>query len=71
MFHAMYDDSIAEKLRAVDYDLNRLTDTERTELFSQARKCGIQIWHRDFLWSSQAGNHHYSDAATYADQRSN
>ena len=49
-----YDDQIAEKLRAVDYDVSRLTDIKRVEIFTRAQKCGIQLWQRGMIWSSQA-----------------
>jgi hypothetical protein len=38
-----YEDIVADRLRAVDYDITQLTDAERVELSTQAKKCGIQL----------------------------
>ena len=64
-----YEDLIADRLRAADYDITLLTVAERVELSTQARKCGIQIWHRGLAWPSNPSAHVYLDRPTDVDPR--
>ena len=63
-----YDDQIADKLRAVDYDLDRLTGAKRAEIFTMAAKCGIQLWYRGLVWPSRPADQ-YAGPATNVDCR--
>ena len=43
---------LAEKLRAVNFDLSRLSDTERAEVFRLARAAGVELPHQNESWAS-------------------
>ena len=36
--------ALAEKLRDVGYDLNLLTEAQRTEIFALARSAHVELW---------------------------
>lgn len=44
--------ALAEKLRLVDYDLARLTDTERINVFTLARSARVELWRPGLRWPS-------------------
>ncbi len=46
---------LAEKLRRVDFDLDRLTDTQRIEIFALARSAQVELWRPGLRWPSSEG----------------
>ncbi len=46
---------LAEKLRRVGVDLNRLSDTERERVFGLARAAWLEIWRPGLRWPSSPG----------------
>jgi hypothetical protein len=47
--------ALAQKLRRVDYDLDRLTEAQRIEIFDLARSAQVELWRPGARWSSGTG----------------
>ncbi len=45
-------DRLAEKLQCVDFDLDRLTDEKRAEVYALARAAGIELYRPGAVWPS-------------------
>ena len=43
---------LAEKLRRIDYNLARVTEAERIEIFELGRAARIEIWSPGLRWPS-------------------
>ena len=62
-------DRLAEKLRAVDFDRSRLSDTDHTEVFNLARAAQIELWISGVVWPSSPGAEDRGGALTPIDAR--
>lgn len=49
------DEALTAKLRAAGYDISRLIDSERVEVFDLARRVGIELWSPGSRWPSSEG----------------
>lgn len=49
------ENQIAEILRPVDFDLNRLSESERTRVFGLAHAAWLEIWCPGVRWPSSEG----------------
>ena len=47
---------LAEKLRRVGYDLARLTEAQRIEIYDLARSARVELWHPGLRWPSSPGS---------------
>ncbi len=57
-------DQLAKKLRAVDFDLSRLSEDECAQTFDLARAAGVQLWRRGLAWPSSPGADERGGAVT-------
>ena len=46
------ENALAEKLRRVGYDLARLTEAQRAEIFALARSAHVELWQPGVTWPS-------------------
>lgn len=61
-----YEEQVADQLRAVNFDLTRLSDEDRARVFLLARKAGVEIWHGQ-AWGSHRDAERYGQEATRVD----
>ncbi len=55
---------LAERLRRVGYDLARLTEAQRIEIFTLARSAQVEIWRPGLAWPSSPGADRTGGAVT-------
>ncbi len=44
--------ALAQKLQRVGFDLTRLTESQRTEIYDLARAARIELWRPGLVWAS-------------------
>ena len=47
---------LAEILRRVDYDLDRLTEAQRIDVFTLAASARVELWRPGLRWPSSPGS---------------
>ena len=55
-----YEETIADRLRAVNFDLTRMSNEDRARVLLLAHKAGIEIWRPGVIWAShrEIGNYY-------------
>jgi hypothetical protein len=44
--------ALAEKLRVVSFDMDQITDAQRVEVATLARRARVELWHPGLRWPS-------------------
>ena len=64
-----YEELLADRLRAVDFDLSRLSDAELAEVNRLARAARVELPHPGVIWASHRDAERYGHVISHVDAR--